>query len=169
MCIIIDANSLGSVFDKSAKGHEKFKPIFDWIFYGRGKVVFGGSRYFSEIVGKYSALFIELRKANMAVPIDNAKVDATTKTVSKLLKHRDFDDQHLVGLLIVSGCKLICSLDDRAYPFFQHEKFFSPASKRPKIYRGAKKNNELLINKNIADVCQPCRTTTKAQRELINF
>jgi len=152
MCIIIDTNTLPSVFDNKTLNHAEFKPVYDWINNGRGKVVYGGTKYVSEI-GKYLGLFIELRKENRAVYINDIKVDNEEVSVSHQIQHVDFDDQHLVSLLRVSGCKLMCSLDRRAYRFFKHPDFFYPASKRPKIYRGFG-NRNLLNDNNIADVCK---------------
>ncbi len=76
--------------------------------------------------------------------------------VSSRVAHPNFDDQHLVALLIISGCKLICSLDERAYLFFKHKEFFEKASKRPKIFKGTKQNKNLLNDKNITGICKLC-------------
>jgi len=167
MCIVIDTNTLASVFDRTSAKHNEFKPVLDWIRYGKGQVVFGGSVYEQEIKKKYLALFSQLKKANKAVRIDNKRVDKEEAKAKEVIPHADFDDPHIVGLLIASGCKLICSLDERAYPFFRHHLFFSPASKKPKIYRG-KGNKDLLKDKNIAEVCLPSKVTTNAQRKILS-
>jgi len=167
MCIIVDTNTLASVFNQDSTNHSEFKPVFDWIIDGKGVVVYGGSKYIREL-GKYRRLFAELTTARQAVLIDNAKVDEATDLAASKVQHVDFDDPHLVGLLMVSGCKLICSLDSRAYPFFRHLAFFSPAGKKPKIYRG-KTNADLLADKNIAEICKPCAPTTKQQKQGLIF
>lgn len=82
-----------------------------------------------------------------------------------MIVHPDFDDPHLVGLLRVSGCKLICSLDSRAFPYFRHSLFFNPASNRPRIY-STLSNSSLLCDRQIADVCKPCAPTTKKQKSI---
>ncbi|WP_433777921.1 PIN domain-containing protein [Flavobacterium anhuiense] len=166
MCIIIDTNVLVSVFDNRSANHQEFLPVFDWIREGKGKIVYGGTKYFGEM-GKYIAIFSELRKAKKAIYIDNDKVDAQEKIASSKLQHKDFDDQHLVGLLIESKCKLICSLDERAYQFFTSSKFFSPSSQKPKIYSN-KTNRKILKDNNIAEVCKPCLASTKAQKKIFD-
>lgn len=166
MCIIIDTNVLTNVFKESSVDHAQFKPVRDWIINGKGKVVFGGTKYIEEINGKYLALFSLLRKAGKAVFINNALVDAEHSRVEAMITHPDFDDPHLVGLLRVSGCKLICSLDSRAFPYFRHSLFFTPAANKPKIY-STLVNATLLSDKYIGDVCKPCSTTTKKQKALI--
>lgn len=166
MCIIIDTNTLPSVFDKRSLNHHEFEPVYNWIWEGKGQIVFGGTKYIKEI-GKFMAIFSELKKANKAIYINNDKVDKKEKIVSDLIQHKDFDDQHLVGLLLESKCKLICSLDERAYPYFTSSVFFSPASKKPKIYN-SKKIKKILNDHNIAQICKPCAATTNLQKTILD-
>lgn len=168
MCIIIDTNCIPSVFDVESVNHEEFDPIHNWIIFGKGKVVYGGKKYFDEIDNKYLDIFLQLRKAGKAVYVRDKDVDNEAKAISKIIQHKDFDDQHLVALLRVSGCKLICSKDKRAFPFFTHNIFFTPRSNRPKIYT-CKSNQNLLSDKNIADICKPCKKTTNAQRKILTI
>ncbi|MFD2597959.1 hypothetical protein ACFSQ3_03260 [Sphingobacterium corticis] len=167
MCLIVDANCLSAVFDIDAANHSDFAPVFEWIFNGKGKVVYGGTRYLGEL-NKYLKIYSELRKAGKAIYVDCDIVDAEETTISKKLKHGDFDDQHLVALLKLSGCKIICSLDRRAYPFFKNKLFFPRSSEKPKIY-SSHINSDLLVEKNIADICKPCFDTTKAQKKKLGI
>ena len=166
MCIVIDINTLASVFDKKSANHEEFKDVFDWIVDGKGMIVYGGTKYIEELSKtKYLSLFVQFKNANKAIQV-KGNVDIETALVSELIQHPDFDDQHLVALLKVSGCKLICSQDARAYPYFQHNLFFNPASKRPKIYSSSR-NKDLLTDRNIADVCKPVKPTTNEQKRML--
>lgn len=166
MCIIVDTNVLPNVFKQSSVNHAQFKPVRDWILEGKGKVVFGGTKYLGEIKGTYLSFFLQLKKAGKAVYVNTALVDAEQQAVEQLIVHPDFDDPHLVGLLRVSGCKLICSLDSRAFPFFRHTLFFSPAANKPRIYSSLN-NARLLCDKHIADLCKPCTMTTNQQKKII--
>lgn len=166
MCIVIDVNVMPSVFDKQNVYHEDFLPVLNWIYKGKGVVIYGGSKYLKEIPGKYLPILLQLNKARKAKYIPSAKVDSATQKVSQLISHKDFDDQHIVGLLKASGCKLICSLDARAYPYFRHNLFFTPARNKPKIY-SSNRNAQLLSDANIADICKPCEVTTKNQKKLM--
>jgi len=167
MCIIIDTNSLANVFKTSSQNHEEFEPVLKWIIEGKGKVVFGGSKYISEIGLGYAKLFNELRNTKKAVKIDNEKVDQLEVKLKSLIKHADFDDQHIVALLVVSGCKLICSEDRRAYPYFRNSLFFKYAKNRPKIYRG-RTNYSLLTDNNISKICKPCEPLSNQQKQKVN-
>lgn len=166
MCIVVDTNVLASVFKTSTANHAQFKPVRDWILDGKGKIVFGGSKYLDEIKGSYLSFFLQLKKAGKAVFVGTDLVDIEHQKVQQMIVHPDFDDPHLVGLLRVSGCKLICSLDSRAFPFFQHSLFFKPATSKPRIYSKLS-NSNLLCDKYIADLCRPCLATTKHQKQLI--
>ena len=78
MCIVIDINTLASVFNESSAEHQNFKPVFDWIMNGnRAVIVYGGSKYRKELerAGKYRKLFIELRNAGKTCEIDSQVVD----------------------------------------------------------------------------------------------
>lgn len=164
MCIIIDTNTLGPVFNVENAHHLNFKPVYNWIFLGPGKVVYGGTKYLEEIA-KYRKLFKILKDIGKAVSIDTAKVDHHTTITSKAIIDKDFDDQHLVGLLLASKCRLICSDDKRAYPFFTHSLFFT-ARKKPKIYRNLSGAGILQI-RYFADVCLPCKTSTNYQKSVM--
>lgn len=164
MCIVIDTNTLSSVFNPNSDNHHEFRPVFDWIFKGRGSIVYGGKKYIEEI-GKYIGLFMELKKVNKAKYVSDTVVDTMALKAGIIVKHRDFDDQHLVGLLLVSRCQLICSLDQRAYPFFTHRKIFH-SQPRPKIY-SSRRNRNLLCNQYIAEVCLPCVQLNRRQLRLI--
>lgn len=163
MCIVIDTNTLSRVFESTDIEHDEFKPVLDWIRHGKGQIVYGGTKYIHEIKSKYLRLFVLYRDQRKAISISSLQVDAEEGLVAAKIQHQDFDDQHLVSLLRVSGCRLICSKDKRAFPFFTHKSFFNPAFKRPKIYSG-KRNRQLLNDLNIADICKPCHPTTKEQK-----
>lgn len=168
MCIVIDINCLTNVFKTTSANHSEFKPVYDWIMNGRGTVVFGGGNFIQELrKTPFLPFFNYLKDIGKAKRIDpQEEIDKKELEVKQYINDKDFDDPHLVALLIVSGCKLICSADERAYKYFQHNDFFKPSSKRPKIYNG-KSSKSILANKNIANVCLPCILLTKVQRKII--
>jgi len=167
MCIIIDTNVISTVIDKTTQNHANFKELHEWIFRGKGKIIYGGTKYLKE-VSKYAVLFTELRKIGKAVYISNGLVDNQEAVVSEQINHPNFDDQHLIALLKVSKCKLICSLDARAYPYFRHALFFQPASNKPRIYSSSR-NKSLLCDKNLCELCKPSYATNNKQKEIIDI
>lgn len=155
MCIIIDTNAFASVFDCNSEGHSEFSPVLNWIRNGKGKIVFGGTTYRNELrrAKRYLGIIGELKKARRIVEVSNDEVDREQKRIESLVSHRDFDDPHLIAIVAVSRCKLICSSDKRAYRFIKRASLYPKAGMRPKIYSGSS-NSDLLCDHNIADCCR---------------
>lgn len=163
MCIVIDTNCFASVFDADSQRHLEFKPVREWIISGRGKLVYGGTTYRGELTRakKYLRLFTELKKAAKVVEVDSQQVDRIEQELRRRLSHPDFDDPHLVAIVIASGCRLICSDDVRAFPFLRQATLYPKHVQRPHIYSQAS-NKDLLQDKNIADICKPLIRLPKA-------
>lgn len=166
MCIIIDTSALSSVFNRTSKVHLEFSPVFDWIIRGKGKVVYGGTKYKRELAQarRYAKLFAELRRAGRTALVDDQKVDQEQRILEETSLPQDFDDPHLVAIVIVSHCKLICSNDSTAYLFFKDKTLYPEGVERPKIYSGYS-NKSLLVDENIADICKPCPKTPSRLQE----
>lgn len=159
MCIIIDANTFSSVFDSKSDDHMEFVPVLNWILNGKGKVVYGGTQYRDElrVAKRYLGIFGELKKARKVVELPTETVDAEQQRIENLVVHHDFDDPHLIAIISVSGCRLVCSKDTRAYPFIKNRDLYARPSLRPKIYSGAR-NSRLLRDSNIAQCCKDSPT-----------
>jgi hypothetical protein len=104
MCVIVDTNSLAAVFKESCALHGEFEPVFRWIMRGRGRVVYGGSKYQKELSGaaSYLRVFVELRKAGKAIKMDDATVDETQRGLEARTRAVGFNDAHIVALVIVA-------------------------------------------------------------------
>jgi hypothetical protein len=168
MCIVIDANTFAPVFDTRNQRHDEFKPVHDWIFVGKGKIVYGGTKYKEELrrAARYLKIFIELQKARKVVEVNDQDVDAKQAELEELITHKDFDDPHLIAIVIVSGVKLICSDDARAYPFIKDNTLYPRNIDRPRIYSRSS-NQDLLTDANIADICKPASKPPKGLRDMI--
>jgi hypothetical protein len=92
--------------------------------------------------------------------VDEKRVDEKQAELEKLVNHKNFDDPHIIAIIIVSGCQIICSTDDRAYPFFKMKELYPKNFTRPKIYSGLN-NKDLLCDENIVDACKPCAKLKK--------
>lgn len=157
MCIIIDTNTFTSVFDKESLYHNEFAPVLNWIIEGEGKIVFGGTKYNEELklAKKYLRFIGQLNRSRKVIQLGNISIDAYQTILEAREKHKDFDDPHLVAISYISKCRLICSLDKRAFPFLTRKDFYPNNAPRPKIY-SSKKNSTLLCRKYFADICNPC-------------
>ena len=166
MCIVIDTNTFNHVFDETSPKHAEFKAVLDWILNGKGKIVYGGSKYLGELKesNKYLKLFGQFNRIRKVVRVNDSEIDNYQKTLEKIENHKDFDDPHLVAICYISKCKLICTCDSRAMPFLNRKDFYPGNSPRPKLYTKAK-NSNLLRDNMIADICTPCIKLNKANSQ----
>jgi predicted nucleic acid-binding protein len=169
MCIIIDTNTLASVFNPNSQDHPDFQPVLDWIIAGRGKIVLGGTKYGVELKmsgEKIVRVFREFLKRRKIINVSDSEVDREEIRIKTLESSTDFDDAHIVALLDVSGCMLICSKDKRAFRFFKKMELYKQRAERPKIYH-SQANADLLCDANIAPCCEPTVVLNRTQRESI--
>lgn len=171
MCIVIDTNTWASVIDTTSTNHLEFKPVHDWILGegGKGKIVYGGTTYINETPLKYRKLLRYFTDIGKAKGISLDEVDFHEAELKQKIQHPDFDDPHIVAIIIVSKCKLICSNDLKAIPFFKDKDrlLYPKHFAIPKIYQ-SNSNKDLLIDKNIAKICFPCLKTSKTDSKKIS-
>ena len=160
MCIVIDANTFSSLFKTNSSDHNDFHPVLEWICKGNGKIVYGGSKYNEELrsTKKYNKLFRLFDAQRKVVKINDQEVDNEQARLENLIDHRDFDDPHIIAIIIVSRCKIVCSKDASAYPFIKDKALYSRGFERPRIYSRSS-NADLLCDKLIADCCKPTSKT----------
>jgi hypothetical protein len=136
MCLVIDANTIGKVFDRHSKDHKRFRPVALWVASGDGSVIFGGTKYLKELgEGKYLALFKELLGARRAVRMDTKAVDDRAEMLRVSVPDEDFDDEHIVALVGLSKCCLVCTDDIRSLPYLRRRDLYPPGVDVPYIYR----------------------------------
>lgn len=157
MCIVIDVNRIPSVFNPDTSDHHEFRPILDWIESRNTMVVYGGKKYKSELskMPRYLPILSEMRKAGLAYEADEASVDLVEQEICEKTYHTDFNDQAIIAIVIVSRCRLICSNNERHFPFFKECSLYPRHFKRPRIYTG-RRNIDLLNDKHILGKCGPC-------------
>ena len=150
MCIVIDACTFSRVF---APDDVDFSPVRRWVASGKGKIVMGGTKYACELskLRKYIPVIAELSRQGRVITLENSDVDAAEKEVKKIEPSAEFDDPHIVAIIKVSGCKLVCTLDARSDKYLTDRRFYE-AAKRPSIYRSVT-HGHLLRNSNIVGVC----------------
>lgn len=155
MCIVADPPTFIPMFKVDDPEHEIFSPVKKWITDGPGKFIIGGTTYKKELSKLSSALrfLTELEKKNKIIRKSDADVDNEEKNVKSIEPAKDFDDPHLVALIRLSGCKVICLRDARAHRFLQKSSLYASAPDRPKLYT-AKSHQKLLCKQNIAPCCR---------------
>lgn len=162
MCIIIDTNVLSSVFSSKSQDHSQFKPVFNWIFNGKGKIVFGGTQYHNELVknGKYVKLFTILGNKGKVKKVPKDKVDEIQAKLEREFPDPKFNDRHLASIVIASKCNLICTHDRESYPFLKNSLIYPKGVSKPKIYRSIS-NVNLIDDHHIVEFCKPNEKLSK--------
>lgn len=145
MSIVIDINALASVFNSDCDKHFNFKPVKSWLDSGRGIVLYGGTKYKDELklAFRYLKLMRLMKDAGKARALDDAEVDAYEKNVITMVNNKACDDPHIIAILAVSRCNLLCSSDARSYVYIKNKKLYPKGMKEVKIY-GSIKNKSLL-------------------------
>ena len=155
MCVVADPPTMIPMFKVTDPEHIEFAPVRDWVLNGKGKFIIGGSKYKTELLAITSILPIlkELERRGKIVRRADDEVDAEVAAVKLIEPTNDFDDPHLVALIRLTGCKLICVRDPRSHRFLRSVKLYHTSSDRPKLYTKAK-NITLLCQANIKACCR---------------
>jgi hypothetical protein len=148
MCIVIDTNTLGCVFDEQNREHHEFLPVRRWVTQGPGVVVFGGTAYVRELckATNYLRIVLELKKAGRAVRIEDNAVDAQEEVIRESTSASKCDDPHVIALVGVSRCPVLCSRDKRSFSYVKDRTLYPVGSKPPGIYSGSR-NARLLMKR----------------------
>ena len=158
MCIIIDTNSFASVFNQKSSDHDQFQPIKNWIYSGSGRIVYGGTKYLLELTrsGKYLKIFVELGNIRKATILDKKKVDRMERDIKEKNTNPYFNDTHIVAIVVISGCRIVCSKDSSSDVFLKDKRLYPKNFKVPKIYRD-RGNVHLISNSSIKSNCAICK------------
>ena len=167
MCIVIDIQCLSKVFNYSDNDHKEFEPVLNWIKTGKGKIVYGGTKYLDELAktGKYLKILTLMKNYNKTITIENSLVDKRQEEIEAVVSPK-CDDPHIIAIVDVSGCKLLCSDDSRSFEFVKDKSLYE-INKPPGIY-SSKKNKSLLTDKYIANCCKPTKKAVKKMTVLLN-
>jgi hypothetical protein len=156
MCVVIDSCCIAMVFDGSNSNHARFSPVLNWIK-TRGCMVYGGTKYNAELgkLTKYLPLIAELKRAARAVYIDDLIVDPIAQSLKVSFPEPEFDDEHLVALVIASRCGVVATIDVVAISYLRRTDVFNGRGvKRPSIYRGHKSNATLCCDHRVVGACR---------------
>ena len=159
MCIVIDVDTIPSVFNSNASDHLEFKPVNIWIYSGRGKMVYGDTKYKEELgrLENYYDILAEFWRKGRVQEVRAADVDRVADEVSQITSGTSFDDQHIAAIVIVSRCRLICTHDKTSMRFLTNTDLYPKGARRPSIYSGLQ-NRRLLYDRRIVQPCGPCKS-----------
>jgi hypothetical protein len=148
MCIVIDSDVFGAVFNEGNADHNEFAPVKRRIERGKLVVVYGGTAVINEYGYKRHKLLRDLRGRGSAIAINDAAVDAREKAVRQKTEGSGCDDQHFIALLGASRCLLVCTGDKRAHPFYKDPALYPKDMGKVRIY-GASSHSHLLTQSDV--------------------
>lgn len=169
MCVIVDTNAFAAVFNANANNHDEFAPVLDWIISGKGKLVIGGTKYMSELARTKKYLsFVQIlnTKARKVIRLNDSDVDAWQNIIEDKIKNPDFDDPHLPAIVIVSKCRVICSVDIRSVRFVTDSNIYPKGIVVPKYYT-SKKNANLLTDEYVHKCYRPLTKLSKQVKTIL--
>ena len=146
--VVVDTDSLSKVFDKANKEHKEFEPLHKSIIdQKRSLVVYGGTKYIGELkrARKFFGLFVELKKSGMAITLNSQQVDDEEERIIGLAEDSKFNDHHIVAIVAVGRCNIICSSDTNSHAYYKNALYY-PKHLRPKIYNGLASSGILNSN-----------------------
>src|SRR5256885_13315767 len=109
MCLVIDTCCLAMVFDERNKKHVHFSSIRDWVAYGRGRMIYGGTKYLDELrhAPRFLGIVAELKRSRHAIEMPLEEVDKIAETVKEHADDPQFNDEHIAALVIASRCCVV--------------------------------------------------------------
>jgi hypothetical protein len=157
MCMVIDANTISIVFNGKNDRHMEYDELTKWFLYQQPKICLGGYLLKKELKEKmfgYFTLLVELSRFNKVHFISDNDVDALTEQIRMKDANPDFDDPHIVALIIASRAKLLCSDDARSFCHIKDNKLYPKGFDIPKIYTAIdhKPQKDLLSDRSICNM-----------------
>jgi hypothetical protein len=139
MRIVVDANTVSAVFNADNQAHAAFEPVRVCITEGPGEMVFGGGRYASEIgrLTQFLDLLSQLERASRLEILDDKEVDKEETALKRLILSSTFDDPHIIAIVIVGHCQVVCTCDRRSHKYYRMQSLYPKGFPRPKIYSGS--------------------------------
>jgi len=151
MCLVIDVCCIPKVFDSGNKHHPNYIPVFKWVFNGKGCMIYGGTKYATELseIPRYVPIITELERAGRAIELPRDRVDAIADALKAKIAEAAFNDEHLIAIVIVSGCRVVATEDRGAISYLKRPEFYSCYGiKKPKIYKSVR-NSNLCCDRNV--------------------
>jgi hypothetical protein len=155
MCLIIDANTIPSVFDPGNEEHKRFIPVLNWVTTGNGRIVYGGTKYKRELklMNRYHRLFGQLSRQRRVIVLPTQPIDKYAAQLKVRIPAKRFDDEHIVAIVAFSGCRVVCTGDKTSHPYLQQLDLYPKGIKRPKIYSAAS-HTKLCCDAHVVGVCR---------------
>jgi hypothetical protein len=147
--------------------YSDFQPVRDWIENNNCKIIYGGTDYKNHLNNhkRFLGHLTEQDRKGKTKHLNDDEVDRVTDTLKGNYTRADFDDHHIVAIVLISRCKIVCSLDiglknliDECYGSGRttiKRQLRIGDLRKPKIYRG-RGSASTLRRRTSSDNCGPC-------------
>ena len=155
--IVLDINTFPSVFNSSSSDNADFCHVLNWVKKQKHACfIYGGTKYKNELrkTVHYLKILGEYKKIGKLTEINTQLIDDDAIRLKNICPDAAFDDEHIVAILNISGCKLVCTKDTQAMPYIKRKDFYSDG-KIPQIYSNAG-NRDLLNSTYIVEIRNRC-------------
>ena len=170
MCTVIDADTFSYFCNPDSAMYSDFQPVRDWIENSNRKIVYGGMDYRNHLSNhkKFLGYLMEQSRKGKIERLNNYEVDRVTDAIKANYTRADFNDHHIVAIVLLSRCKLVCSRDnglknliDICYSSSGSTIIKSQLRirnlRKPSIYRG--RGSVATIRSRSSSNCGPCSHT----------
>lgn len=167
MGVVIDTCCLAKVFDPGNTEHFRFAPVWDWINVGNGRMIYGGTKYLAELsqMVRFLRLMTDLSRRGRVIVLPKENVDEIEDKVKRKVGDGSFNDEHLVAIVIASGCRVICTDDHKAMPYLKRADLYADYDlKRPFIYTN-QNHGRVCCDKYLPRVCKQSSRHGKSKRK----
>ena len=114
MCTVIDADTFLYFCNPDSEMYRDFQPVRDWIENSSCKIVYGGTDYQNHLdkYRRFLGHLTEQDRKGKTEHLNDDEVDRVTNAIKGDFSGIDFNDHHIVALVLISRCKLVCSIDN---------------------------------------------------------
>ncbi|HET6747055.1 MAG TPA: hypothetical protein VFH06_03055 [Candidatus Saccharimonadales bacterium] len=136
MCIIVDINTLASVFKTSSADHGQFAPVLSHIRSRKSNLIIGGSKFEAELkLNKEFYKILSIMKSNgQAVEADRSRVDSLEASIAAKFSDPLFNDKHIVALCYISNARLVCTKDLVLQSYIKKRDFYNKGKTPAKVF-----------------------------------
>jgi hypothetical protein len=118
-------------------------------------MIYGGTKYLTELrrVVRILGLLTELKKSNRVCEIPARHVDPVEQEIIDRVDSNAYNDEHLVAIVIVTGCRVVCTRDDGAIELLKRQDLYEGReAKPPKIYQRKRDHEHLCCEDNVVAI-----------------
>ncbi len=171
MCTVIDADTFSYFCNPDSARYSDFQPVRDWIENSSCKIVYGGTDYENHLKNhrRFLKHLTEQERKGKIKKLCRVEVDRATSVIEGSFSGIDFNDHHIVALVLISRCKLVCSIDSGLKNLI--DECYSSSGRttikrqlrigdfrKPSIYSG-RGSVSTLRRRTSSDNCGPCSHT----------